>query len=267
MRSRIVRGALLVLLAATSASCGGEGPDPVQDALARERAAAHFRVRNDLARAEIAPLLAREDATADDLVLAAMIELVDGKMTECRALLARAEKADPRSAGAAYLLGQVAMQDGDFEGALPHFEKAYELAPEDLPTRLSLAQARFETGDEARAEELYRSVVDVGLENGGIWYATGVFRMARLLTIAGREKEAEAFNELWASFVKRGASAPDFVQMSQGELAKVRPPKPSGNAVQKPVAPRFRPAQKLSPSSRMRASSFPGTSTGISGPT
>jgi tetratricopeptide (TPR) repeat protein len=227
---------LLVLLAA----CGGEKTDPVKDALARERAAAQFRIRNDLARAEMAPLVARKDAVASDLVLAAMIELLDGKMAECKALLARAEKADPRSAGAAYVLGQIAMQDGNFAGAVPHFEKAHELAPEDLPTRLSLAQAKYEMGDAKGAEELYRSVVDVGLANGQIWYATAVFRMARLLSMADREAEAEPFNELWASFEKRGALAPDFVQMSQGELAKVKAPRPTGSTVPKPVEPKFR---------------------------
>lgn len=247
MVPRIVRGVLLALLAVSSAACGGEKSDPVKDALARERAAAHFRIRNDLARAEIAPLIARKDATADDLVLAAVIELVDGKTAECKALLARAEKVDPRSAGAAYLLGQVAMQDGDFEGALPHLEKAHELAPDDLPTRLSLGQAKFETGDAKRAEELYRSVVDVGLPNGLIWYATGVFRMARLLSMSDREKEAEPFNEMWSEFVKRGASAPDFVQMSQGELAKVRPPKPTGSSAAKPGKLKFRDAEVVLP--------------------
>lgn len=240
MTPRFLRCAAAFLLAAVSAACGGEKADPVKDALSRERAAAHFRVRNDLARAEIAPLVARKDAVASDLVLAAVIELLDGKMAECKALLARAEKADPRSAGAAYVLGQIAMQDGDYAGAVPHFEKAHQLAPDDLPTRLSLGQALFETGDEKRAEELYRSVVDVGLPNGQIWYATAVFRMARLLSIADREKEAEPLNEIWASLEKRGAKAPDFVQMSQGELAKVRAPKPTGSSVPKPSEPKFR---------------------------
>jgi len=247
MIPRTARGVLLVLLAASSAVCGGEKRDPVADALARERAAAHFRVRNDLARAEIAPLVARKDAVASDLVLAAVIELLDGKMADCKALLARAEEADPRSAGAAYVLGQIAMQDGDFAGALPHFEKAHQLAPDDLPTRLSLGQAKFELGDTEGAEELYRSVVDVGLPNGQIWYATGVFRMARLLSMSDREKEAEPLNEVWADLEKRGAKAPDFVQMSQGELAKVRAPKPTGSRVAKPTAPRFAGAVNLLP--------------------
>ncbi|MFN0009984.1 MAG: FG-GAP-like repeat-containing protein [Planctomycetota bacterium] len=247
MTPRFHRRAAAFLLMAASAACGGEKPDPVQDALARERAAAHFRVRNDLARAEIAPLVARKKALASDLVLAAVIELLDGKMAECKALLARASSADPRSASAAYVLGQIAMQDGDFAGALPHFEKAHQLAPGDLPTRLSLGQALFEAGDEKRAEALYRSVVDVGLPNGQIWYATAIFRMARLLTIAGREEEAEPLNEIWASLEKRGALAPDFVQMSQGELAKVRAPKPTGSSVPQPSAPKFRAPEKILP--------------------
>ena len=237
----------VVLLAAIAAACGGEKTDPVADALARERAAAHFRVRNDLARKEMAPLVARENAIADDLVRAAVIELVDGKAAECKALLARAQRADPRSAGAAYLLGQVAMQNGDYEAALPHLEKAHELAPEDLPTKLALAQAKFETGDEKRAEELYRSVFEVGLPNGQIWYATSVFRLARLLSMSDREHEAEPFNRLWTEFEMQGAKAPDFVQMSQGELAKMRPPKPTGSTVPKPVEPKFRAPETILP--------------------
>jgi tetratricopeptide (TPR) repeat protein len=267
MVQSLVRGSLVLLLAAAAAGCGGEKPDPVRDALARERAAAHFRVRNDLARAEIAPLLDRKDAAAQDLVLAAVIELVDGKTAECKALLARAQRADPRSAGAAYLLGQVAIQDGDFEGARPHLEKALALAPDDLPTRLSLAQAAFETGDTARAEQLYRSVVDVGFPNGQFWYATAVFRLARLLATSEREAEAEPFNALWAEFEAKGAKAPDFVQMAQGELAKVRPPKPSGSVVPRPAARATPRRRRSSPSSPARGGSRPGTSTGTCRPT
>jgi hypothetical protein len=237
MRLSPLHSCLPVLLAlCVATSCGGGRPDPQKDTLARERAAALFGDHKDLARAELAPLVARRDAVVSDLVTAAAIELVDGKTQACATFLDRAEKADPKSAGAAYLRGQISREQGDYAAALPHFRRAHELAPNDLPSRLCLAEALEETGDVKGAEELYRSVVDVGLENGLLWYATAVFRMARLLTTNKRAAEAEPFNRLWGDLTLRGASAPDFPTMALGELAKVRPPRPAGSSPAKPQA-------------------------------
>ena len=225
--------ALLLLFAA----CGGEKPDPGKDTLARERAAAHFKEHRDLARADLAPLVARKQPAIEDLVTAAAIEIVEGKVDACAALLERAKKVDPDSAAAEYLRGQLAKMKGDFAASLPHFRRAHELAPDDLPSRLCLAEAQSETGDEKSAEALYRSVVGVGLENGQLWYFVGLYRLARLLSTTGREKEAEPMNRELDEFTKRGANTAEAAaKLLQGELAKVRAPKPAGTKPAKPPA-------------------------------
>jgi hypothetical protein len=43
-------------------------------------------------------------------------------------------------------------------------------------------------------------VIDVGLENGQLWYFVGLYRLARLLSTSGREKEAEPLNQELAEF-------------------------------------------------------------------
>src|SRR6185436_9054180 len=167
----------------------------------------------------------------------AAIEIVDGKVDACAALLERARKIDADSAAAEYLRGQLAKMKGDLHAALPHFRRAHELAPDDLPSRLCLAEAQVETGDEKGAEALYRSVVDVGLENGQLWYFVGLYRLARLLSTTGREKEAEPLNKRLAEFEKRGANTADAAaKLVQGDLAKVRAPKPAGTKPSKPAA-------------------------------
>jgi hypothetical protein len=94
-----------------------------------------------------------------------------------------------------------------------------------------------ETGDEKGAEALYRSVVGVGLENGQLWYFVGLYRLARLLSTSGREKEAEPLNKELAEFAKRGANTAEAAaKLLQGDLAKVRAPKPAGTSPKKPPA-------------------------------
>jgi len=246
-------------LAVVAGLACGPDVDPQQDVLVRERTAARFRDHKDLARATLAPLVARKDATAADLVTAAAIELADGKDSACAAFLDRAEKVDPNSAAVAYLRGQLARLGGDFQAAVPQFRKAHELAPLDLPSRLCLAEALAETDDEKGAETLYRSVVDVGLENGQIWYATAVYRLARLLSTSGREEEAEPFNRRWAEFEKRGANSADSTtRLLLGDLGKVVAPRPQGSTIPPPrhppefaaprrVLPEFAGARELEP--------------------
>jgi tetratricopeptide (TPR) repeat protein len=54
-----------------------------------------------------------------------------------------------------YYLGVLAQSGGDYEGAMAHFRRALELAPDDVPTQLRLADIQLEVGDLEAAGETY----------------------------------------------------------------------------------------------------------------
>jgi Flp pilus assembly protein TadD len=60
--------------------------------------------------------------------------------------------ADPEDASAIQYLGMIAQQQGDFAGAVAHFDRALELEPGDTELRLDRATALLEVGrvDEAK---------------------------------------------------------------------------------------------------------------------
>ncbi len=212
------------------------------DDLAREKAARFFNLPQaeyGNARAALAPLVARKDATLDDLIGAAAIEFADGKSDAAKAFLDRAAQLDARSGRVAYLRGVLAREAVDFKAAREFFRAANAAFPNDLPTKLALAEAETENEDNARAEALYKSVIEVGIENGQQWYVTAVYRMTRLLVTAdGRESELNKYNTLWAELTKRGLAAPDNMMVALGNLGRYRAPQPPGNQIAKPACPR-----------------------------
>jgi len=239
---------LLLLVAAIVALFllrGGppEGPvapaAPADRTQAREEAARYFTKSNrelGKARAALAPLVAGQDAAVEDLVAAAAVEYADGQLEATRAFVERAARRDADAPAVTFLQGQLALEAGDYAGARAKFEATLARVPTDLPTRLGLAEAENELDHLQRAEELLRSVVDVGWENGGGWYVSAVYRMTRLLVLLdGREADLQRYNLLFTELTARGLKAPDRVTVQLGELAVVRPPAPQGTSVAAPA--------------------------------
>ncbi|MFO1009303.1 MAG: CRTAC1 family protein [Planctomycetota bacterium] len=231
----------LVLAAACSKEAGPAPGAGSADDLVREKAARAFNLQQPeygAAREALKPLVERKDARLDDLVGAAAIEYADGKVDAAAAFLARAAKLDANAAGVRYLEGQLARESGDFQAAREHFRAALAAAPDDAPTKIALAEAEHECGDAKRAEELYKAVVELGIENGQQWYVTAVFRMTRLLVDQdGRESDLAKYNALFTQLTARKLSAPDSVTLGLGNLARFRAPKPVGNGAAKPACP------------------------------
>ena len=230
---------LLALLLAFAA-CSKEASGPADD-LVREKAARFFNLPNGEfgnAREALRPLVERKDARADDLLAAAAIEYGELKPEAAEPFLERARKLEPRHPGVHYLLGQLFRERTEYAKAREHFRLALEGAPNDLPTKLGLAECEFELGDAQRAEALYREVVAVGIENGQQWYVTAVFRMTRLLVnFDDRASDLAKYNALWIELEKRGQKAADPVRFGLGELARMRAPKPAGTKVERPACP------------------------------
>lgn len=229
---------VLLLPAFTACSGGGDGPS---DELVREKAARFFNLPNPEfgnARAALKPLVEREDARADDLLAAAAIEYGEGRAEPAARFLERAAKLDAKAPGVHYLQGQLERERGEYAKAREHFRAALAGAPDDLPTRLALAECEFECEDAPRAEALYREVIAVGIENGQQWYVTAVYRMTRLLVnLADRESDVQKFNTLWAELEARKLKAADPVRFGLGNLARMRAPAPKGTSVAKPACP------------------------------
>jgi tetratricopeptide (TPR) repeat protein len=242
MRQKTFRQLLHTCLLTTLAACSGEQPvDEQARSLAIDRAAAHFDAQAwGQARQALAAVVAGKQARAEDLLRAAAVEYADNQIAAARALLERARKLDPQSPGVLYLFGQLARDDGEFATAKPFFEAAHRLLPEDLPTRLALAECLRELGDSAGAEAQYRSVIEIGVENATQWYVAAVYRMMRMCTEEGRDQEAARYAVIWRDLEKLGAKAPDASVMARGNLARVRPAAPTaGAAPAEPLPPGF----------------------------
>jgi len=213
----------------------GEPAADLTTLLARERVAVHLagdeRTR---AREALRPLVERANPELQDLVAGAAIELADNRVEPCAAFLDRAAKLDPKSPAVAYLRGQLARNNGEFKAARDAFRAALAGAPNDLPTKLALAEAEDELEGGAEAERLYREVVAVGPAAGGTWYVAALYRLRTWLTAAGpaREAEAQRLDPILRAIEARGIQAPSVITVLLGELARVKPPRPAGSRVE-----------------------------------
>lgn len=207
--------------------------DPELKTLARERAAALLQQdQYSQARAALAPLLAEKEVEAGDWLRAAVVEYADGAYDAFEAHLARARESAPREPQLLYLAGQSLKEQGKFAEARANFEAVLQARPDDLPNRLALGEVCDELGDIAAAEAQYRAVVAVGIENGGLWYCSAIYRLARLLTLDGREDLAKPLNERWSELEKLGVKLPQPLAMMLGTLARPAPPAPAGTRIE-----------------------------------
>jgi hypothetical protein len=236
---------LMLLALSFSGSCGKSGgeeaPPPIETTLARERAAARFQ-RFDFAaaRQELAPLIAGEAAEAEDLVRAAAVEFALHEPKRATELLDRAEQRGEPSAAAAFLRGRMAMERGDLDRAVRELRLANSRAPADLATKLALAVALQDDGQFEQAEDLYRELVELGLENGETWYLSALYRLQQMLRGMGREEAARPFTEDWKALAERGISPPGEAVLRLGSLGWVQPPPAYGTQTSPALqAPRF----------------------------
>lgn len=137
-------GALLIALG-VAFMLGGLGlrskvPNEIQ---ARGRAAAFFhKDQMEAARAELALLVVSDTPSLDVLCDAAAIEFAAGNYDGARAILDHAEALAPEAPRVTFLRAQLLRGAGDYEEALPYFERTHANLPDDLPTLLCLADVQ-----------------------------------------------------------------------------------------------------------------------------
>ncbi len=234
-----------------AAPVGGQakGGEPRSVTTLRELAAAHYGeaelVEGGFERAHdvLMQLVASPFATPEDLVDVACAklklhqqdpaaqELETPKIRElCRQALAR----DAKSAAAHYVLGVVAFdREQDAATAKVEFTAANEIAPDDVPTRMRLAEVCNELEERDRAIELYESVRAAGPEFAGSFYMPAIYRLARVLrqrkkgdAAAGIDDTKRA-GELLAEHKRLNeakAPNPSEDEIKLGNLGRVRPP-------------------------------------------
>jgi hypothetical protein len=231
---------------------------PAQElTLERERAAAHYDeaalleggVGFQRAAEVLERICARKDHEPCDLVALACAklklhpdspDLQSAETPKIRELCQRALERDPKFAAAHFVLGVVAWdREQDAAGGKAAFEATVALMPDDLPTRLRLAEVLNELEERDRAIELYTSVHSKGREFVGAYYKPAIYRLARVLRQRKRVDPAAGIDdikragELLAEHTALGkAKAPDPTddQLKLGTLARVLPPRMRGVA-------------------------------------
>ena len=215
------------------------GGNPAADQLAREKTAAWFAksAANDTAGAldeaekALAPLLARKTPAIEDLISGAILartryhDRVQDHDAEARKLLARVLEREPDNARAHYMLGYLERLEGKFALAEEHLRAVLKSQPDDLPTKLALAQV-IEEKTPKEADALYRSVIGRGVDNAGSWYVTAVFRLAGLMRDLGRDDESERFLGEFQTLLDRGLNAPKQIDEERGNLGNLGAPPP-----------------------------------------
>jgi hypothetical protein len=224
-------------------------PASVATVLARERAAAHFE-QGDLAaaRAELAPLIAVAKPQLEDLVRAAIVEFADRTKSDPEPLLARIRALDPNNAELHFMQARIALDKGDFKGAVEHFEIVRRARPDDLATRVGLAATLIDLDRTNEARPLLADVVAIGVDNAGVWYVQAVYRLWQIVLRSGPPEEAQRLQQLYEQFQKLGYRPATASELDQGDLARLHPPRPRGVAeAQPPRAPEFAAEPAIAP--------------------
>jgi len=208
---------------------------PVELLLARERATAHLEA-GDIARARaaLAPLLLPRDAAVEDLVRAAALEFfardqADPGPIDRGPIFERLRAHAPENPELHYMEARLALDRGDFEGALAHFERVRASRPEDLATRVGLAATLADLGrtDEARA--LLAEVVGAGVEHGGHWYVQAVYRLGQIAERTGPPEEAQRLADLFLQLSELGYRSASARDLDRGTLGGFGPPPLAGS--------------------------------------
>ncbi|MCH2106800.1 MAG: VCBS repeat-containing protein [Planctomycetes bacterium] len=223
--------ALLALSLVTACSEPAQGPPAEEVLLMRERAAAWFgEDRFEDARRELAPLVAGDDALAEDLLRAAQVEFAANQADAAGAFLDRATDGAGDDPTLPFLRGQLHREAGEIEAAITSLERAHELAPGCLATRLALGAAYDDWDRSEDAEVCYQAVVDAGIENAGSWYVSAVYRLGRLLIEDGRVDEGQRYTAMRQTLEAEGIPVPVESILRLGNFGRMLPPPPTGEA-------------------------------------
>lgn len=218
-------GQLMVLAVATSCS-RGVPPDVLL--AKRELAAAYYEEeRWNLARETIQWIIDHDAAEASDWINMACVEMeTSTRLPEMRQYLDRAAKMDPSSPRVPFLLGYVDEMDMNPEASLADYQRAVELAPEDVPSRYKLATAFKKLGRTAEASRELEAILDRGVENTGSFHLSALYAYAGMLQLSQDPADRQRGEELKAQFkvLELELPVPNGRDQQRGYLGRVEAP-------------------------------------------
>ena len=213
-------------LALLAAACGGAAGGPtVEDVLARERAAADFRLTDYAgAREALAPLLERDEPAFEDLLRRVNVELADAKPEAALTFLEEARAEAPDDPVVLWSTYRLARADGAFQRALEALERLHAEVSDDYPTRLALANMLEEQGRDGEAEEQYRALLASDGTIGDGWRLSSTYRLFSFLQRRGREEEALRYQKDLQRFEESGVARLGPSDIDRGSFGNVDPP-------------------------------------------
>ncbi len=177
----------------------------VEDHLARELVAAHFRVTNySTAREALAPLVERENPAVEDLIRLINIDLANVEFDLAIETLERVRPLAPEHPSVLWAVYRVASLDGEFEEALEVLKKLHDLVPDDFPTQLALANMQSELGEDEAAEANYLALLGERLGVNDSWRRTATYCLFSFLQQRGRVEDAVPYQEQLQAFEEAG---------------------------------------------------------------
>ena len=232
MRSVLLILAFLLLVVGVyvfRGAVGGSdrGLENIERNLHRERVVAAASIENWPGALEaIQPLVDRDDPEPEDLIRAGSLHLEESQLDEARALFERAGAIRADDPYVLWGLYRIASELGEFERALPLVEQVQARFPEDFPTKLALANTLADLDRDDEALGLYEELMDAGLDFGGSWYVSAVYRYSSLLRRLDRQDEADARLEEFQRLGEQGITVPDAKDMRRGSYGQVVAPAP-----------------------------------------
>ena len=231
----VVFGAVLML----QKGDGETSPDRTSTAaeviLARDRAA-EFAILTEWeeARRSLAPLVEKEDAAAEDLVRAALIELADHKDDVATKYIARADAIAPRDPGLLWSKYRAARGAYENDEALAALTTFREVLPDDIPAQLAIAILLQDLGRYEEAETAYADFLAIPKAYSGAWRMTALYRARQLLLQQGRAEESTAYLREFEELDESGVTAPGEPEFQAGTLGAVAPHSPSWFEITEP---------------------------------
>jgi protein O-GlcNAc transferase len=125
------------------------------------------------------------EETQDEVFRAAQAAYQQGDPVRAAALCAEILAVRPNYAGASYLLGMLALNNGDAILAVKHLSAAFRNSPQSINYGNSLAAACYKSGDIQRAEQCLRRVMELAPEQ-----LDARLKLAGLLREQGRVLDA-----------------------------------------------------------------------------
>ncbi len=229
--------------------CGKDEPSSAGAELlaARDRAAEFGLWQKDGwadARKALEPIVARADASGEDLLRMACALLGAGLPDEALPYVERAAKLEPDSPVLHWCRFRIARIAYDNETALRELQEVRRLAPDDVASRLAIGMVLSDLamdepgkGYESRALEALETFVALPPETTAAWRVTALFRLSSLLGRLGEEQRSQERFAQYQRMVDQGIDSPGEPEHQPGTLGAIPPGRPDVFAIAKPAAP------------------------------